>query len=133
MKHADRFAEIVCASEEAKLAYPKPTKESRRKANIDTSDLAISKRHFDRDADYRAWIRTHPCALRWMRDCIGDVEAAHLDRGGRGIKGSDLSCLPLCGKRHHKLLDGNSLDWEVTAYLWRRAWELLAEWTRKAA
>ena len=115
------------------LLLPKPTREDRKRAAIDTSELALSKRHFERDAEYRAWIRTHRCLLHWFSRCEGPVEAAHLQRGGRSLKGSDLSCIPLCGLRHHRLLDGNSLDHEITAFLWMKCWELLCQWIRRSA
>jgi hypothetical protein len=115
------------------LALPKPTKDDRKRANFDTSDMPLAKHHFDRDAQYRAWIRGHRCLLAWMSKCEGSVEAAHLQRGGRSIKGSDYSCVPLCAKRHHALLDGNSLDFEVEKFLWMRAWEFLAQHMRGLA
>jgi hypothetical protein len=121
-------------SEEWVMAYgiPKPRKEDRKRANFDTSDMPYAKSHFDRDGEYRAWIRTHRCLLYWLSPCVGEVEAAHLERGGRGIKGSDYSCVPLCGKKHHKLLDGNSLDFEVEKFLWAKAWEFLAQRYRRS-
>ena len=114
------------------LAFEKPRKEDRKRANFDTSDMPLSKSHFDRSAAYRTWIRGHRCLLHWMTGCSGAIEAAHMQRGGRGIKGSDLSCIPLCPV-HHRLLDGNSLDWEVTAYLWSKTWEFLAQHLRGMA
>lgn len=111
------------------LALPKPTKEDRKRAHFDTSDMPLAKQHFDRDGIYRAWVRGHRCLLHWMTKCEGETEAAHMQRGGRGIKGSDYSCIPLCQK-HHRLLDGNSLDFEVEKFLWQRAWEFLAQHMR---
>ena len=51
-----------------------------------------------RDAEYRAWIRTWPCAA-----CGStlDVEAAHTGSdGGMSMKSSDYSCIPLCTNCH---------------------------------
>jgi hypothetical protein len=114
---------------------PKPTRADRKKANIDTSMLAFPKEHFDRDAKYRAWVRTHRCLLWWDKDnrCEGDVQAAHLDKGGRGIKGADSSCIPLCGLRHHLMLDGHVIDWQVIAYLWQQLWALREQWHKLEA
>lgn len=118
------------------LAFPKPTREGRKKANVDTLDLAIPKAHFERDADYRAWVTTHRCLLPGFeggcRTISGrkDVEAAHLQHGGRGVKGSDASCIPLC-PRHHDALDAETLPWQIVAFLWMKAWALREEWHRK--
>jgi hypothetical protein len=112
-------------------ALPKPSKYDRKRTRIDTTDLVLPKSHFDRDANYRAWIREHRCLLHWFSRCNGPVEAAHLQRGGLAEKGSDYSCIPLCGLNHHRLLDGNSLDHEIEKFLWQKAWFLLNEWRRR--
>lgn len=112
------------------MLLPKPTKEDRKRARLDTTDLALPKSHFDRDSTYRAWVRLRACLMKWEGRCEGNIEAAHLMRGGRGIKGSDYSYIPLC-QGHHRLLDGNSLDFEVLAYLWMRCWELREEYRRR--
>lgn len=111
----------------------KPTKADRRRVNFDTSELPLAKANHPRSGEYKAWIRTHRCLLYWFSLCEGPVEAAHLQRGGISIKGSDYSCIPLCGLRHHRLLDGNSLDWEVMAFLWMKCWQLLHGWHRRQA
>jgi len=56
-----------------------------------------------RDERYKAWIRT--------LDCVGcgggPAEAAHTGTdGGRGLKASDWSCVPLCRKCHRVLYHG---------------------------
>lgn len=122
------------------LALPKPTREDRKRTNVDTSELALSKRHFLRDGDYRAWVaKTHRCILpnHDRRKCaaIGDrppVEAAHLEHGGKGVKGSDASCVPLC-PIHHDMLDAETLPWQIVAFLWMQAWALREAWHRRAA
>lgn len=51
-----------------------------------------------RDAGYRTWVRTLPCAA-----CGSDfqVEAAHTGSdGGTALKASDYSCVPLCRGCH---------------------------------
>lgn len=121
------------------LALPKPTREDRRRANIDTSELPLSKRHFERDADYRTWIAKahHRCLLHNLDvrcGTIGDrnpIEAAHLEHGGKGVKGSDASCIPLCPV-HHDRLDAETLAWQIVAFLWKQAWALREEWHRRA-
>lgn len=119
------------------LAFEKPRRENRKRANIDTSELALSKSHFLRDADYRAWVaKTHRCLLhKYEGACFAptgrtEIEAAHLDHGGKGIKGSDASVIPLC-PRHHDALDTETLPWQIVAFLWKHAWALREEWHRR--
>src|SRR5690348_13951531 len=51
-----------------------------------------------RDAQYRAWIRTSPCAACGR---IQNIEAAHTGAdGGMRQKASDYSCIPLCSDCH---------------------------------
>lgn len=123
--------EIVQMSERLK----KPSREDRKKARIDTSELPLAKRHFTRDSDYRAWIaKTHTCLLpnHDGRRCgrIGPrnpIEAAHLEHGGKGIKGSDVSVIPLCPV-HHDMLDAETLPWQIVAFLWMKALFLREQW-----
>ena len=110
-------------------ALPKPRKADRKRAAIDTSDLAHPKRHFTRDDDYKAYVREQACLMAWHGPCQGVIQAAHLAHGGRGIKGSDASCIPLCGL-HHLCLDSNVLEWQIIAHLWARAFELREEYHR---
>lgn len=114
------------------LSIPKPRKEDRKSSQIQTAGMAFPKAHFERDAAYRKWIITHRCLLFWFTKCEGPVEAAHMAMGGRGIKGSDYSCLSLC-RSHHLLLDGNSLDYEVMSYLWREAWSFAKNYLLRGA
>jgi hypothetical protein len=110
---------------------PKPTRADRKRSAIETFDLVYPKAHFLRDGDYRAWVRTHRCVLpAYDKACQGAVQAAHLEHGGRGIKGSDASCVPLC-ERHHGTLDGETLPWQFVAFLWVKAWALREEWHRR--
>lgn len=70
-----------------------------------------------RDAKYRAWIRTFPCA------CCGTtrgVQAAHTGTdGGMSMKASDYSCIPLCAHCHtgasdsYHLHQGGKAGWEA--------------------
>lgn len=107
---------------------------------IDTGELAQPKARYLRDAAYRAWIRdTHKCLLpnHEGKKCgtIGDrgnVEAAHLEHGGTGIKGSDASCIPLCPV-HHDTLDAETLPWQIVAFLWMKCWQLREDWHRRQA
>jgi hypothetical protein len=51
-----------------------------------------------RDADYRAWIRTFPCAACGVER---GVECAHVgDDGGMSMKCSDFATIPLCAACH---------------------------------
>ena len=117
------------------LAFEKPTRESRKRAKFDTSELALPKEQYVRDGAYRAWIaKFHTCLLPNFdgRKCqrIGDrnpVEAAHLQHGGKGIKGSDASCVPLCPV-HHDMLDAETLPWQIVAFLWMKCLFLRETW-----
>jgi hypothetical protein len=51
----------------------------------------------ERDPQYRAWIRSQPCAACGTQ--IG-VEAAHTGSHALGQKASDYSCIPLCHQHH---------------------------------
>lgn len=50
-----------------------------------------------RDAKYRYWIRTLPCAACGVEQ---NIEAAHTGPHGLGQKASDYSCIPLCIAHH---------------------------------
>lgn len=120
-------------------ALPKPRREDRRRSQIDTSELSLSKAHPLVDSLYRAWVRTHRCLLpnHDSKRCErkgnrGPVEAAHLEHFGRGRKGSDASCIPLCPV-HHDMLDAETLPWQIIAFLWMKAWALREEWHRGTA
>lgn len=57
-----------------------------------------------RSVAYRKFVASHPCCI-----CGNpNVQAAHTERGGMGMKGSDSSCVPLCGYPcgHHDQYDG---------------------------
>jgi hypothetical protein len=121
------------------MMYPKPTRADRKRVNFDTHDLEFPKRHPLRDSEYKAWIRNHLRCLLYNFEgkcrTIGDrgrIEAAHLEHFGKGIKGSDASCIPLC-PRHHDALDAETLPWQIVAKLWFDAWQLREEWHRRQA
>jgi hypothetical protein len=51
----------------------------------------------ERDAKYRALVRTQPCAVcgSWR-----GIEACHTGPHGYGQRASDFDCIPLCWKHH---------------------------------
>lgn len=116
------------------VPLPKPSRRDRPRRVIDTSALALPKREPLRDDGYREWVRKRgvcllpnfdrPCGVKPDR---APIEAAHLEHGGRGIKGSDASCIPLC-PIHHDCLDAETLPWQVIAFLWMRALFLREAW-----
>lgn len=53
-----------------------------------------------RDFDYMGWIKTQPCAARFLSPCNGIIEADHAGRRGIGQKAADETCIALC-TRHH--------------------------------
>ncbi len=50
---------------------------------------------------YRRWVAHHHCVI-CQDDC---TQAAHTENNGRGSKGPDSSCIPLCFT-HHNEMDG---------------------------
>lgn len=50
-----------------------------------------------RTDDYLDFIRSKPCCLCGKE---GPSEAHHVAQGGVGMKGSDMSCIPLCSEHH---------------------------------
>jgi len=118
----------------------KPTRATRKRANFNTSGLALSKEHFDRDAEFKAFVRGHACLLApWKNnECGGITEFAHITTGGRGIKGSDLHGVPLCSNHHtagpgsfHHLGSVEAFDSVHGTDLWRENALLLAAWIRR--
>jgi len=69
-----------------------------------------------RNWKYRGWVRTLPCACHIVEmelgeagawsPCFGAVQAAHTVNNGRGSKGSDYSCVPLCAYHHQEYDNG---------------------------
>lgn len=122
------------------LPLPKPRREDRKRGDIDTSSLVLSKSHFDRDAQFKAFVRGHACLLApWANhECGGITEFAHLTGGGRGIKGSDLHGVNLCTNHHtagpgafHRLGSVEAFDSVHGTELWRENAALLAAWVRR--
>jgi len=78
---------------------------STKKAKVNTVST-LFKTKTPRDNKYIEWIRSLSC-------CICGYPAPsdphHSESGGKGIKGSDYSCLPFCHK-HHALLHNNGKD-----------------------
>lgn len=74
--------------------------------------MLIEKKNYVRDKAFRRWISTLPC----IRCGKQGTQAAHLEKGGRGIKGGDDSCRPLCAASFgdegcHSRLDQNKDQW----------------------
>ena len=62
-----------------------------------------------RSEAYRRWIASQPCMI-----CGNpETQAAHTERGGMSMKGSDASCVPLC-VRHHLEFDGKIRNGSVS-------------------
>jgi excisionase family DNA binding protein len=66
-----------------------------------------------RDPKYRRWLKNQPCIAcnrdptsaktNWAATMI--IDPCHTELNGRGSKGSDASCIPLC-RWHHDEMDG---------------------------
>lgn len=52
-----------------------------------------------RSKRYMDFVKTLDCCVS-SAGCGGEIAAHHTETGGMGIKGSDLSCIPLCGIHH---------------------------------
>lgn len=121
-------------------ALAKPTKADRRRANIDTSELLLSKAHFDRDPRFKAFVRNRLCLLSpWKNnECGGITEFAHITTGGLQRKGSDLHGVNLCTNHHtagpgayHRLGSVEAFDSVHGTDLWQENAVLLAAWVRR--
>ena len=55
-----------------------------------------------RSKKYLAFVRTLPCTVP-IAMCQGPVAAHHTETGGVGMKGPDLSCVPLCALHHQEI------------------------------
>lgn len=57
---------------------------------------------------YLAFIRRQGCCI-----CQRPAEAHHTETGGVGMRGSDLSCIPLCRAHHMEYHDKGRRSWQV--------------------
>ena len=55
-----------------------------------------------RSEKYKTWVREQQCILHDNFAYGYSIEAAHTEHSGMGIKGNDLSCIPLCSYHHAK-------------------------------
>ena len=60
------------------------------------------KQPIPRSDSYLNFIRALPCAVTGK---MGETHAHHTKIGGKGIKGSDYSCIPLCADKHKEYHD----------------------------
>lgn len=66
--------------------------------------LLLPKQNYLRSKPFRKWLSGLPCLVCKVE---GRSQAAHLGKGGRGIKGHDSECAPLC---HSKFNQGMLVD-----------------------
>jgi len=59
--------------------------------------VAAPKPILDRDPQYLEFVRSFPCIVCRAKN---DIHAHHTETGGMGVKGSDLSSVPLCHEHH---------------------------------
>lgn len=114
----------------------KPRKGERKRVAIDTSELPLAKQHVARDAEYRAYVRSHPCAIKGRAGhrCQGNVEAAHIKTAGFCLKSSDYATIPLCVKAHE--WTQHQIGWpefmiRYDLNPWHVAFGLLEKWHRR--
>lgn len=115
----------------------KPTRETRKMRKPDTSELALPKPNPARDSDYRAYVRSHPCAIKGRSEhrCEGPIECAHIRTAGFGLKSSDYATIPLCAKAHR--FTQHNIGWSEFMIRfdfnpWQVAFLLLERWHRSA-
>ncbi len=68
-----------------------------------------------RDKPYLVWLKEQRCVVcvtlkmiyreRLCASGAGPIDPAHTENNGRGSKGPDSSCIPLC-RHHHDEMDG---------------------------
>lgn len=75
--------------------------------------LAFPKNPSVRDEKFRRFIASQPCLKCKIE---GHTQAAHLERGGKGYKGHDSTCAPLC------CVSGNSCHVKLDQHLEIRYW-----------
>ena len=51
----------------------------------------------------------HTCTVAFEDDCQGEIIPHHTTGGGVGLKGPDLSCIPLCHFHHS---EGHNIGWD---------------------
>jgi hypothetical protein len=83
----------------AGLAHPKPARGSARR------ERRSRRRTENRDSDYRAWIRTHPCVVG--RECKGPVHCHHEPPRSHAGAWSDYKTVPLCQRHHDRAVPGS--------------------------
>ncbi len=115
---------------------PKPLRSERKIRKVDTSDLSLPKPDPARDSDYKAYVRSHPCAIRGRAEhrCEGAVEAAHIGTAGFTLKQSDYATVPLCVKAHE--FTQHNVGWPEFMIRydfnpWHVAFWLLEKWHRR--
>lgn len=63
-----------------------------------------------------AWLRKRPCLLAHKHECIGKMEAHHVNEGsgrGMGQKCPDYLAVPLCSESHRVLHATGIQTWEA--------------------
>ncbi len=61
--------------------------------------LLLPKQNYLRSKPFRKWLSGLPCLVCKIE---GRSQAAHLGKGGRGIKGHDYECAPLCHSKFNE-------------------------------
>ncbi len=112
IEYEARLATQFCRAKCARLHGPAKTERGKPtlqpvSANYQRPRIVtVKKDKTPRSEPYKAFIREQWCLLNGGRFglCEGDVVPHHTDGGGMSLKGSDLSCVPLCCA-HHLLMD----------------------------
>jgi hypothetical protein len=68
--------------------------------------MSLQKEKTYYSEDYLDFIKAQPCIIEHDEPCRGDIVAHHTASGGVGMKGSDLSTIPLCDIPHNEVWHG---------------------------
>lgn len=77
--------------------------------------MLIPKKNYIRDKKFLRWLAEQPCM---KCKYVGATQAAHLEKGGRGIKGGDDKARPLCCVRKGELGCHEKLDQHLEIRYW---------------
>lgn len=91
--------------------------------------MLIPKQNYTRDEKWREWLSTMPCMKCKIE---GYSQAAHLEKGGTGIKGHDSTCAPLCCARPNEQGCHIKLDQHLEPHYWKEMLARMIETQRRA-
>ena len=77
----------------------------------------MQKKKTYRSKKYMDFVKGLECCVDSpLEHCEGEVVPHHTETGGVGMKGPDLSCVPLCNKHHQGIHAGKKTFEEVYSF-----------------